>query len=149
MARSLEFRPEFQVVVDLAAEYDPHGAIFVVNRLVACGQIDDAQPTHAKTHTRFNVNPFVVGTAMADDVAHRVNQRQVAIRARRRSAFLRTIGKSSNATHGLIHPCSRGVLLMHERGHIRDGHAEDFNRKLSRKDRRIRLSHDGAVNHDR
>jgi hypothetical protein len=44
----LELAPQVAVVVDLAVEDDPDGAILVADRLLAVVEIDDAQPPHAE-----------------------------------------------------------------------------------------------------
>src|SRR5205814_6856426 len=36
-------------VVDLAVEHDPGRLVLVVNRLVAAGHVDDAEPAHAQS----------------------------------------------------------------------------------------------------
>ena len=43
-----ELRAQLAVVVDLAVEDHPDGAVFVANRLVAAGEVDDAQAAHAE-----------------------------------------------------------------------------------------------------
>jgi hypothetical protein len=46
---------------------------------MAAGEIDDAQPPHTQPDTGLDVNPFVVWAAVADDLAHAMDQ--VEIRA--------------------------------------------------------------------
>ena len=52
MTGGLELGAEFAVVVNLAVEHEPDRAIFVVDRLLPRGQVDDAQPPHPETNAR-------------------------------------------------------------------------------------------------
>ena len=45
MPARFERRSHVAVVVDLAVVRDPHGAVFVGERLMAAGEIDDAETT--------------------------------------------------------------------------------------------------------
>ncbi len=71
MAEALELAPQVAVVVDLAVEADPDRLVFVGERLLAGGQIDDAQTAVAQCRLSVDEDPFRVGTAMHDAVAHR------------------------------------------------------------------------------
>ncbi len=48
MTAVLELLAEILEVVDLAVEDDADGAVFVVDRLVAAGDVDDGQAAHAQ-----------------------------------------------------------------------------------------------------
>src|SRR5262249_8211455 len=64
-------RPE---VVDLAVEHDPDGAIFVVDRLMARREVDDAQPAHTQGDWAIDQESVVIRAAMTDGVAHASNE---------------------------------------------------------------------------
>ena len=68
---------QFQVVVDLAVEDDPDGAIFVRDRLLPGLQIDDCQAPHTQGDGLPHVEPFVIGAAMNDSVSHRAQKRRI------------------------------------------------------------------------
>ena len=42
-----ELLAQGEMVVDLAVEHDPQGAVFVRNGLMPARQVDDTQPSHA------------------------------------------------------------------------------------------------------
>ena len=44
----VELRAQLAIVVDLAVEDHPDRAVLVADRLMAAGEIDDAQPAHAE-----------------------------------------------------------------------------------------------------
>ena len=58
------------MVVDLAVEDHPLGAVFVRKRLAAAGQVDDAQTTMDEDRVIVAMNTRVVGTSVGHDVAH-------------------------------------------------------------------------------
>ena len=62
-------------------------------------EVDDAQPPHAQRDTGIDEHPLVVGTAVADDVAHPLNQiaRGVWIE---RCGDGRRLDESGYAAHG-------------------------------------------------
>jgi hypothetical protein len=66
-------------VVDLAVEDDPNSLVLVVNRLMPRGQVDDAEPAHAEAHPALDVQPFIVGSAMTNDLAHAMREREVGV----------------------------------------------------------------------
>jgi hypothetical protein len=69
--KPLELAPQIAVVVDLAVEGNPGRLVLVGERLLAGGQIHDAQTAVAKCRLLVDKDPFSVGTAMHDAVAHR------------------------------------------------------------------------------
>ena len=75
MAARDQVRAQFLVVVDLAVEDDPHGTVLIGYRLVAGGEVDDAEAPHADGAAAIDVEALVVGTAMANLVAHRLHER--------------------------------------------------------------------------
>jgi hypothetical protein len=70
MAVALEGSAQLGEVIDFAIEYDPYGAVFVMDRLLSGTQVDDAEPAHAKPHPALRINAFVIGAAMHDRLAH-------------------------------------------------------------------------------
>src|SRR5436190_12272799 len=80
VAAPLELRQLFDVVVELAIADDRDRAVFVVDRLVTPGEIDDGEPAHPQRR-RFAVVPaLTVGTAMRQS-AHRLADARSAYRA--------------------------------------------------------------------
>ncbi len=75
MALSHQGLAEFLKIVNLSVENHPDGAIFVGDRLMTCLEIDDAQAAHADCATAVHVITIIVGTPVADGVAHRANNR--------------------------------------------------------------------------
>ncbi len=73
-----EIGAQFLVAVNLAVEDDPHRTVLIGDRLMAGGEIDDAEAAHADPAPAIHVNAFVVRTAMANLVAHRLYQRRLS-----------------------------------------------------------------------
>ncbi len=71
VACGLELGPHVGVVIDLAVEDDPHLAGFVRQRLMAGGQVDDAQPAMGEGGVPVHKQPGIVWSPMSDDVPHR------------------------------------------------------------------------------
>src|SRR5690348_14707563 len=63
------------VVVDLAVVDYVQRTVFVGHRLMTGGDVDDTQAAMAQTDVAVDEEPFVVRTAMPDDVAHRFELR--------------------------------------------------------------------------
>ena len=61
VAALFELAPQLAVVVDLAVEHHPDGAVFVANRLLAGLEVDDAQPAHAEPDAVAEVEPSSSG----------------------------------------------------------------------------------------
>ena len=70
MPRRLELRPHVGVVVDLAVVDDPHGLVFIGQRLLARRQIDDAEPAVREARVVVVEDAGFVRAAMREDVAH-------------------------------------------------------------------------------
>ena len=73
VAAPLQVAPQLLVVVDLAVEDDPDGAVLVRDRLEAVAQIDDAEAAHADGDAVADVDALIVGTAVRHDAAHRAD----------------------------------------------------------------------------
>ena len=100
-----ELAPELTVVVDLAVEDDPDGAVFVVNRLVPSRQIDDAQTPHSQRHAVGRINSLIVRAAVPDDVTHLMRKRMRCIR-RQRIAGRSRFDEPGDAAHTINSPFS-------------------------------------------
>src|SRR4029077_14138971 len=61
---------EFRIIVDLTVQQYPGRLVFIGNRLVSAGNIDDAKPPMSQTDARGDINSFVVGTTVADGLSH-------------------------------------------------------------------------------
>ncbi len=68
---AFELGAQLGEVVDLAVEDGPDRLVFVRQRLIAGGEIDDAQPAMAEADALADVEAVGVGTAMGDDRHHR------------------------------------------------------------------------------
>ena len=71
-----ELRAEIQVIVNLAVEDDPYGAIGIGHRLVTACEIDDAQTCHpkGKAARRILVLAAIIRPAVDQPIAHRTYQ---------------------------------------------------------------------------
>jgi hypothetical protein len=70
VAGGLEPSADGLMVVNLAIEDDPDGVVFVRQRLVACRQIDNAQPTMAKRRVAIDKQAGIIRSTMGDDITH-------------------------------------------------------------------------------
>ena len=68
-----ELRAQLEMVVELAVLRRPHGAVLVRERLVARGDVDDAETARADRDSRAGVDPAVVGPAVRHRVGHRLD----------------------------------------------------------------------------
>jgi hypothetical protein len=65
-----EFFAEFAVVVNLAVENYPGGAVLIVNGLLPTLQVDYREAAHAKTHRAIDVEAIIIRPTMPDGSAH-------------------------------------------------------------------------------
>ncbi len=79
MPGSLQFRDQFLVVVDLAIEDHHHRTVFIEQRLLTRGHIDDRQAPVAKTHARLDVQAALIGAAMQLGVVHALQRNSVGL----------------------------------------------------------------------
>ena len=61
---------QFPVVVDLTVERDPRRSISVRHRLVAVGEIDDAQSPESQSQGAFDMDPLFIRTPVMDPSGH-------------------------------------------------------------------------------
>ena len=76
----LELVAKFAVVVNLAVENYPGGAVLVVNGLLPTFQVDDRQAAHAQADGAVHVKTIIVWPTMADRSAHPSQQSLVNVR---------------------------------------------------------------------
>src|SRR5258708_382045 len=62
--------PELAIVVNLAVEDDPDRTILVADWLLAAFEVNDAQPSHAQSRAGPEVDPFLIGSAVHQHLAH-------------------------------------------------------------------------------
>ena len=94
----LELLAHLGEVVDLAVEDRPYGAVFIRERLVAGGKIDDAQAPMPQPDPFPEIETVRVGPAVPDGICHRAEQ----IRIDQPSGVPRQF--ACNAAHGFRRP---------------------------------------------
>ena len=67
---AFEIRTKLGEVVNFSVVDDTDGFVFVENRLVTSGEVDDAQPPHAQARAVLYENAFVIGSAMNNALTH-------------------------------------------------------------------------------
>ena len=70
MAPRFKIRTQLGVVEDLPVEHDPHGAVFVVDRLVPAAQIDDAQPGVGEARGPIEIKTGGIRPPVLDEADH-------------------------------------------------------------------------------
>src|ERR1700730_6564390 len=70
VAELLQLFAELTVVIDLAIENNPGGAVLIVDRLLAACHIDDRHPPHAQAHALAEVEAVIIRAAMAYGLTH-------------------------------------------------------------------------------
>jgi hypothetical protein len=95
MAAAFELGAEFWKVVNLAVVDDPCAAVFVEDRLMPTGEVDDAEAAHAETRAVGDVESLIVGTAVHDLLAHVVHESFGDV------ALASCAHHAGNSTHGL------------------------------------------------
>jgi hypothetical protein len=66
---------EARIVIQLAIEDDYDRPVFVGERLVPAGKVDDAQAAHPQPEPIFDEGAPIVGSPVSDGVAHPKNLR--------------------------------------------------------------------------
>ena len=100
VAERLQFGDEFLVVVDFAVEDDADALVFVVQRLLAGGQVDDRQPAVAEPDAGFDMQAAFVRAAMELRFVHAVEYRTIDV------AFASGVEYSGYAAHAVVTSCS-------------------------------------------
>ncbi len=70
VAERLELRAQFDVVEDLAVVDDPERTVLVADRLIAAGQVNDAEPRAAQANPVIPVDAVSVRPAMPEHPQH-------------------------------------------------------------------------------
>ena len=96
MSLRFEQRAQRSMVVDLAVEDDPAGAVFVRHRLMSAGSVDDRETPVPEHHTVAFVEPVAVGTSMGERRVHALDRR-----SRLRSELAIEREDAGDATHGV------------------------------------------------
>src|SRR5215469_8157662 len=73
MPAPLELASQLGEVIDFSIEDGPNRAVFVENRLMSAGNVDDAEAPHSQAGILLREDAFVVRAAMDDGLAHAVN----------------------------------------------------------------------------
>ena len=61
------------VVVDFTVKNNPNRTVFIRDWLMSRCQVDNAEPPHTDRARAFNMKSLVIGTAVSNDVAHRLD----------------------------------------------------------------------------
>ena len=103
VAQRLQFRDEFLIVVDFAVEDDADALVFVVQRLLAGGQVDDRQAAVAEPDAGFDMQAAFVGAAMKLRFVHAVEHRTIDV------AFASGVENAGYSAHKVSLSVPRGV----------------------------------------
>jgi hypothetical protein len=68
---ALQVRSKFLKIENLAITNERQRPVFIEDRLIACGEIDDAQPAEAEPGEAVLKNAVRVWAAVADHIGHR------------------------------------------------------------------------------
>jgi hypothetical protein len=111
MAAAGKFHHQRLEIVDFAVEDDAHRVVFVEQRLVAAGDIDDRQAAMPEPDARRGEEPVAVGPAMRDRIGHAV--KQVAV-DRARAARVEDAGDAAHrrSTRGVRCGAGRGAYAV-------------------------------------
>jgi hypothetical protein len=67
---SEQFLAKFRIVINFTIQEHPDGSIFIADRLVAAGDINNAEPPMAQTDSAIHINALVIRTAMTQSSVH-------------------------------------------------------------------------------
>src|SRR3990170_5162376 len=70
MTRRLKIPSQLPEIINFPVKNHPNRPVFVKNRLLSAGQIDDRKSPHPDSYSFSDVDPFVVRPAMLQDVTH-------------------------------------------------------------------------------
>src|ERR1700685_724297 len=93
MTASSEIPAQFRKVVNLPVVDNADSLVFVENRLVTTGQVDDAEPSYPQARPILYENALIVGSTVNDALAHSMD------RGSFNSAPFR-VDHSHDSTHG-------------------------------------------------
>ncbi len=98
MAKFLEIRFYFAVVVKLAIHHDDNAFVLAIYWLIACAQVYDRKPSHSQRNGIVKPQPFRIRPAMHDPFAHRM-QNRLALALRIIGSF--EVDPTRNSAHRL------------------------------------------------
>jgi hypothetical protein len=67
---SEQFLAKFRIVINFTIQEHPDGSIFIADRLVTAGDINNAEPPMAQTDSAIHINALVIRTAMTQSSVH-------------------------------------------------------------------------------
>jgi hypothetical protein len=94
VSATFEVRAKGLKIVNLSIENYGHGAVFVVDGLVASLYVDDAEPPHSETYRGVGKEAFVIRPAVHDCTAHSADMRARHVR------IIRPLIQARYAAHG-------------------------------------------------
>src|SRR2546425_9607313 len=106
VAELFELLAQLAIVVDLAVENNPGGAVLIMNRLLSVREIDDREPPHRQSHPIAEIETVIVRTTMTNRLVHAREQLTI-----NRSAVF--VNYSCNATHDLLRPFPKNLVHHH------------------------------------
>src|SRR5437763_121624 len=89
----LQLRAQFRVIIDFSVEYDPGGLVFIADRLLPGGKIDDTQAPHAQADGTGDVKPIIIRPAVRHDLPHLAQSVTIDLR------FSTELHQPGNTTH--------------------------------------------------
>src|SRR3954463_11005274 len=81
VAAGAQLVAQLDEVINFAVIDNPDGFVFVSDRLVTGGKVDDAEAPHAQPGRALNVIAVVVRTAVGDHIAHSAHDRRIGYAA--------------------------------------------------------------------
>src|SRR5262249_7853930 len=75
MSLRREVSGKLPVVVDLSVEDNRHGLVFVVHRLMASWEVDDAEASHCEANRPVHEITLVVRASMGERIVHPLQER--------------------------------------------------------------------------
>ena len=105
VSASFQVGTKFNVIEDLSVVNDPQGLVFIVDRLITTGKVDDAEACRCKASDIVHVNAEGIRAAMADQAKHATEETFVR-------ALAAKIDYSCYSTHVLFIPHSAQVLIV-------------------------------------
>ncbi len=95
MAQRLQFRDQLLVVVDFAVEYHHHRAVFVEQRLLAGGNVDDRQAPVTQADAGLDMQAALVRPAVQLRIVHALQHRAADV------AAAAGVENSGDSAHGV------------------------------------------------
>ena len=74
MAARFQILAQLGIIVNFAVEHHPELAVFIRERLMPAGQIDDAQAAETQAQASVDENAFIIRAAMNDGFVHPMDE---------------------------------------------------------------------------